>query len=750
MKAKEIVTYEAFGAKGDGRTDDLASIVAAHAYANAHGLSVRAKDAATYYLGGKDLTAVIQTDTDFGTARFVIDDRELENHRAFVFEVQSKLPSFVVEGIETLQKGQPRLNLTLPQPALLIAVNDGKRQFIRRGLNVNNGSPQTDVFVVTPSGEVDPLTPILWDFDRVTELTAYPIDETPLLISGGRFTTIANDHESEYTYHARGILIQRSNVQVEGIEHRITGEGDHGAPYRAFLAISHCVDVTVRNSGFSGRKTYQTIGNAGQPVSMGSYGLHINHSHNVLFENCVQLNDIHDRSLWGIMASNFSKNLTYDGCTLSRFDAHQGVYNATIVDSEIGHSGINLIGSGTFLLENSKVNSSKLIDLRSDYGSTWEGELVIRDSTFVPLGNGPVRLILGSNDGRHDFGYDCHMPERIVLDGLTIRDGNRSADIEAPVVLGNFNRDFKDESYQETYAYKKTREILLKNVITESGLPLKLSANPVMFSGVKLSRPDEYQLVWTDEFEQDGPPDPKKWTFEQGFVRNRELQWYQPENAFCKDGRLVIEARREQRPNPDFVKGSDNWKQNREMAEYTSACLMTKGLHSWQYGRFEIKARIQAEPGLWPAIWFLGVEGQWPSNGEIDLMEFYRGKILANACWGTEKAYEAKWDSASIPLEEFGDPEWDQKFHIWRMEWDPDHIRLYMDDRLLNTIDLTETINPNTDLGPKNPFHQPHYLLLNLAIGGNSGGDPSHTDFPSRYEIEYVRVYQKIITGAGE
>jgi beta-glucanase (GH16 family) len=302
----------------------------------------------------------------------------------------------------------------------------------------------------------------------------------------------------------------------------------------------------------------------------------------------------------------------------------------------------------------------------------------------------------------------------------------------------------------ESVTYEKPREIIMKNITTESGMPLKLSSNPVMFSGVKLIRPEEYQLVWADEFEKNGPPDPKKWTFEKGFVRNRELQWYQPENAICKDGRLVIEARREQKPNPGFVKGSDNWKQNREVAEYTSACLMTKGLHSWQYGRFEIKARIQAKPGLWPAIWFLGVEGQWPSNGEIDLMEFYRGKILANACWGTEKEWEAKWDSASIPLEEFGDPQWDQKFHIWRMDWDPDHIRLYVDDRLLNTIDLTETINPNTDLGPKNPFHQPHYLLLNLAIGGNNGGDPSETEFPSRYEIEYVRVYQKKSAGTEE
>jgi beta-glucanase (GH16 family) len=128
------------------------------------------------------------------------------------------------------------------------------------------------------------------------------------------------------------------------------------------------------------------------------------------------------------------------------------------------------------------------------------------------------------------------------------------------------------------------------------------------------------------------------------------------------------------------------------------------------------------------------------SNGEIDLMEYYQGDILANACWGTEKRWVAKWNTGKKPVESFGNPRWDSDFHIWRMDWDADYIHLYVDDVLLNTIDLAETMNP-TDRGPKNPFRQPHYLLLNLAIGAN-GGDPSATEFPSRYEIDYVRIYQ--------
>ncbi len=258
----------------------------------------------------------------------------------------------------------------------------------------------------------------------------------------------------------------------------------------------------------------------------------------------------------------------------------------------------------------------------------------------------------------------------------------------------------------------------------------------------KDTEPDGYRLVWADEFEKNGKPDPNNWTFEQGFVRNNEAQWYQPENAFCEEGRLIIEGRRERKPNPNYDSQGRDWRRKREFIDYTSACLITKGLHSWKYGRFEVKARIKTRDGLWPAIWFLGLEGGWPNCGEIDLMEYYRGMILANACWGTEKRGTPKWDDSRKPVQSFEDPKWDEKDHVWRMDWDSEKIELRVDGILLNTIDVTTTVNP-TGRRPENPFQQPQYLLLNLAIGGTNGGDPSKTDFPSRFEIDYVRVYQK-------
>ena len=258
----------------------------------------------------------------------------------------------------------------------------------------------------------------------------------------------------------------------------------------------------------------------------------------------------------------------------------------------------------------------------------------------------------------------------------------------------------------------------------------------------------ELKLVWSDEFDKDGRPDPNNWTYEQGFVRNEELQWYQPDNARCQDGLLIIEGQRERKQNPRYSADGRDWRRSREFVEYTSSSLTTRRLHSWKFGRFEMRGRIDTRPGLWPAFWTLGVKGPWPSNGEIDIMEYYRGVLLANAAWGTEKRWVAKWDDSKKPITEFNDPNWSEKFHIWRMDWDADSIKLYVDDMLLNQVDLEETINKDDE--GKNPFHQPHYIILNLAIGGKAGGDPSNTQFPAKFEVDYVRIYQQTSQAANK
>lgn len=249
-----------------------------------------------------------------------------------------------------------------------------------------------------------------------------------------------------------------------------------------------------------------------------------------------------------------------------------------------------------------------------------------------------------------------------------------------------------------------------------------------------------YQLVWAEEFNKAGRPDTAVWGYEKGFVRNEEAQWYGEDNAWCDDGRLIIEGRKENKPNPNFEEGSRDWRRNRKHITYTASSINTRGKHSWQYGRFVMRGKIDISPGLWPAWWTLGIAGRWPANGEIDIMEYYKKKLLANvACIGRNG--RAEWYSNTFPVDSLGGKEWASKFHIWRMDWDETAIALYLDDHLLNRVELSMLVNKDgTNI---NPFKQPHYMLLNLAMGGMNGGEIGDTKFPNRFEVDYVRVYQK-------
>ena len=489
FKARGWVRYDDFGAKGDGKTDDIEVIAATHAFANQQQLPVRAKDEATYYIGGNERTAIIRTDSDFGKARFIIDDTEVRNRNAPVFIVSSDLQPLKLENISTLKRGQKKIDVSLPGSCLITVTNSRVKHYIRFGLNQDNGAPQTDIFVVDRNGNVDMNAPIIWDFDQITDVTAIPIDEKTLNIKGGHFTTIANQAESKYTYYSRNIAIRRSNVIVSGLEHHVIGEQSQGAPYGGFINIGDCAYVTVRNTVLTGHKTYLTIGSADKPVTMGTYDISINRALNVSFINCHQTNDINDDRYWGILGSNYCKNLLYDSCTFSRFDAHKGVANATIRNSTLGHMGINAIGSGTLLVENTTVRGKSLVNLRSDYGSTWQGELIIRNCIFAPSNGKPTKAVLinGSYSGQHDFGYTCYMPERITIENLHIEDSNYLDNHEGPALFADFNPLMTDESYQEKFHYVTTKEVILRNVTTASGKKLRVSDNKFMFRDVKVT-----------------------------------------------------------------------------------------------------------------------------------------------------------------------------------------------------------------------------------------------------------------------
>lgn len=244
---------------------------------------------------------------------------------------------------------------------------------------------------------------------------------------------------------------------------------------------------------------------------------------------------------------------------------------------------------------------------------------------------------------------------------------------------------------------------------------------------------------WSDEFDRPAI-DTNLWSFEEGFIRNHEGQYYtnRPENAYIKDGCLVLEARREPFPNARHNPDSDRWQEQWGTAEYTSASLHTAGKREFLYGRMEVRAKLPAGRGVWPAIWTLGNKmGEdipWPDRGEIDIMEFVGynpGMIYANVHTGAYNwvAGTNKGDSIQI-----GDAS--TAFHVYAIDWTPERIDFY--------VDSTRYFSFERDAGAgfqRWPFDRPQALKLNLAIGGNWGGRQGidTTIFPQRYYIDYVR-----------
>lgn len=483
---KDYVTYEDYGAVGDGKHDDQAAIIAAHAAANKAGLPVRAADDKTYYIGGGKALAIIKTDTDWGTARFIIDDVKLEDLNKPVFVVVSRLKSYKLDGLKTLKKGQKRLAMKFPQKSLVLVVNKDKNVYIRKGLNRNKGHYQQELLLVEKNGRLYERALPIFDFDKVTDCTVFPVDEQPLTVKGGIFTTIANQSGADHRYHNRGISIRRSNVIVEGITHYVTGELEYGAPYTGFISTTNASDVIIRNCLLTAHKTYSKIGNANKPVSMGTYDLSFTTTINLHLENITQTNDITDRTIWGLMGSNYCKDIYMDNCIVSRFDAHQGVENVTLRNCTFGYMGVGMVGTGTIYMENCTVRTNFLVRLRSDYGSSWDGNIIVKNCTLRPTGGKEVLLLNGSNNGDHDFGYECKLPISINIDGLTIDDSAvRSPKYQGPTIFCTFDRDVTKAGL---LPYKPTEKVILKNVTVVSGKELSVSANAEMFKNTKIVR----------------------------------------------------------------------------------------------------------------------------------------------------------------------------------------------------------------------------------------------------------------------
>jgi hypothetical protein len=224
---------------------------------------------------------------------------------------------------------------------------------------------------------------------------------------------------------------------------------------------------------------YSTIGAAGKPVNMGSYDYNANNVVNFTMIGC-RMNHITDRTHWGVIGSNFCKNILLEDCTLSRMDTHMGVAGSYVIRRcELGHMGLNAIGRGKLLLEDSTLYGRTLVSFRNDYGSTWQGNLNIKNCRWIPACGDTTwpHMINTSNDGMHDFGYPCSMPTEVIIDGLFVDDSNHPDDYQGMYFFTDPDGGAEDLTEERPFPYKPCQKVTVKGLTTASGKKPHVSPN---------------------------------------------------------------------------------------------------------------------------------------------------------------------------------------------------------------------------------------------------------------------------------
>ena len=461
-KKSDRIYYKDFpDIKGDGVTNDFAAIKAVHDIANASGQTVVAEDGKTYYIretGGNTIN--IKTSVEFGTAHFIIDDTWIDYTPEYTAERCVKVfticgdsqpirvtPENDSEGILAainarggIKRSDTHLDLGLGYKAMLIPVNNEVYMYNRWGQHAGDlgpdedkdgvvddghenagklvgGNPQHELMIIEADGTIDKDAALLFDYDRVSAATIIRIDDAPITVSGGIFTTLANRANDNIHYFNRGILISRSNVTITDMKHYVEeGEKTAASPYSGWIFPMYANNLTVRDTLLSGRQYFR----------QGNYDIGGSFANDLKFINVTQLNFFKDEAsetvyrdheYWGIMGTNYCKNITYDNCFLSRLDAHAGVVNVKVKDTII--RSISLTGGGNALIENCKIYNNFVVYLREDYGSTWRGDITVKNCQLVIQDkNGSCGAVHGTYHN-WAFGYNSVMPQNITVDNLT-------------------------------------------------------------------------------------------------------------------------------------------------------------------------------------------------------------------------------------------------------------------------------------------------------------------------------------------
>lgn len=456
--SKTYVSYEEFGAKGDGINNDYEAIKKCHDYANENNFEVRCKSS-KYYLSYVEESIIVKTNWNCSNATFIIDDT-LEN-------INNDIHVFVIEDESSINISPTSISTPINKKTKFIeelsgygnclveVINSNKKQFIRIGENADNGVYQSDYFRVNNSGNLE--DNVLWDFEQITDIKLYPIPNNKLVVSNINIVTKSNNKDSEYNYWKRGIFCTRSNVDFVNVNTFVTDEKSNAQPYDGVITFYKCGNINIDRCNFSPFKWFSN----GQ-VAMGTYCLRLERVVNINIINSKST-EINNECKWGAITSNYCKKVKFNGCEFNRIDGHKGISELIIENSIIGNYGLQVIGHGTLALRNSKVlNSTDLINLRSDYGSLWDGKIIIENVEYTPREGVESNIIRVGNLGNHDFGYLCKYP-KLYINNLTINGDNK-----VYLTMNNNSQLGDGSQYKfdgtDKYAYHFTDLIELRNI----------------------------------------------------------------------------------------------------------------------------------------------------------------------------------------------------------------------------------------------------------------------------------------------
>ncbi len=288
---------------------------------------------------------------------------------------------------------------------------------------------------------------------------------------------------------------------------------------------------------------------------------------------------------------------------------------------------------------------------------------------------------------------------------------------------------------------------LLITLLTSASLMSGCISHPKDSQPAALPAAPQWTLAWQEEFEQAGLPNDQSWQYEVGFIRNSELQYYTHadlDNCFIRDGKLNLVAKHETITNPDYAPQAKHKtpRYTRETAAVTSASINTLDKVAFGYGKIEIRAKLPQGQGVWPALWMMGIncaQRNWPDCGEIDIMEFVWGtpKTIYGTChWKRNQPLP----NGSIHTSTGGTITCNtlkDQWHLYTIIRTPEKIDFFFDNQKYYTFDCSKANRPDGS----NPFREPMYLLINLAIGGAWGGALDPKTLPATYQVDYVRYY---------